>query len=87
MKKDFCNCVGLPSPIEIEDDKCLSCGKHFESNHFNEAKILQFKTKAQKLAEVRFRHLADHLEDNPCVGCIDKDTQFCFNECKYNKNK
>jgi hypothetical protein len=87
MKNDYCNCVGLPSLIEIEDDKCLCCGKQFESNHFQEARIIQFKTKVQKMAEVRFRHLADHLDDNPCHGCIDYDSEFCFNECKSNKNR
>ena len=46
-----------------------------------ECKIIQFKTKEQKLAEIRFRHLTDHLEANPCNGCIDSNSDFCLKEC------
>ena len=50
-----------------------------------EAKIIQFKTKEQVKAEIAFRHLADHLYDNPCSDCIDTDSDYCLNECKSNK--
>ena len=50
-----------------------------------EAKIIQFKTKEQKQAEIVFRHLADHLVSNPCDGCIDEDSEYCLKECKSNK--
>jgi hypothetical protein len=47
-----------------------------------ECKIIPFKTKEQKMAEIRFRHLADHLYANPCFDCKDIDTPFCLKECK-----
>ena len=53
----------------------------------SEAKIIPFKTKEVKRAEILFRHLSDHLEENPCSGCIDKDTEYCLKECKSNKPK
>ena len=46
-----------------------------------ECKIIPFKTREQRMAEMRFRHLADHLDKNPCNGCIDVDSDFCEKEC------
>jgi hypothetical protein len=51
-----------------------------------ECKIIQFKSKEQKMAEIRFRHLSDHLIDAPCKDCHDKDTKFCLTECKSTRN-
>jgi hypothetical protein len=46
-----------------------------------ECKVIPFKTKEQRLAEIRFRHLSDHLERNPCQGCNDIESDFCLKEC------
>ena len=46
-----------------------------------ECKIIPFKTKEQRMAEIRFRHLSDHLFANPCNMCSDKDSEFCLKEC------
>ena len=46
-----------------------------------EAKIIPFKTKEQKMAEIRFRHLSDHLDVNPCWRCPDEDSEYCLKEC------
>ena len=46
-----------------------------------DAKIIPFKTKEQRMAEMRFRHLSDHLLNNPCNTCIDMGSQYCRNEC------
>lgn len=46
-----------------------------------EAKIIPFKTKEQRKAEMVFRHLSDHLDKNPCMDCIDKDSDYCQKEC------
>ena len=83
----FCECVGLPSVIELNEDKCLACGKKFEQNSDKDAIIVQFKTKEQRLAEIRFRHLADHLYENPCDGCIDTNSEYCLRQCRKSKNK
>ncbi len=53
-------------------------------NQSKEAIIVQFKTKAQKMAEIRFRHLSDHLDANPCNGCIDINSEYCLKECRSN---
>ena len=50
-----------------------------------EAKIIQFKTKEQVKAEIRFRHLSDHLDVNPCWRCPDENSEYCLNECKSSK--
>jgi hypothetical protein len=47
-----------------------------------DCKIIPFKTKEQKMAEVRFRHLSDHLDDDPCFKCQDVGSLFCIKECK-----
>lgn len=47
-----------------------------------EAKIVPFKTKEQRTAEVRFRHLADHLIANPCKDCADINSEYCSKECR-----
>ena len=50
-----------------------------------EEKIIQFKTKEQVKAEIRFRHLSDHLDVNPCWRCPDENSEYCLNECKSSK--
>ena len=52
-----------------------------------ECKIIPFKTKEQQHAEIAFRHLCDHLDDNPCYNCIDAGTDYCTKECKSIKIK
>lgn len=47
-----------------------------------ECKIIPFKTKEERRAEIQFRHLSDHLFSNPCGDCIDKNSEYCLNECK-----